>query len=1003
MAYSFISFLRQGIANGIRSIADPSKGGAPANTGAPRANVDVTVNVKYNDAPAEPLPKKKIELYGPGDVIGFDKSLIIRTDPQHYSTVFEPKHLAFIEFYDEDLPWRFSPSAVNDDNRKLTPWLALVVLEPHEFSDETPTWPQPPGSNKPLPSITLKDDADRNQVFPAFNNLWAWAHVHVNGDVVKRDAEGGVLNDSAVTGNIRNVLDKDGDYCYSRIVCPRRLAANKTYHAFLVPAFETGRLAGLGKFLDMKKVAVTQPAWGSYEQKEFPYYYRWYFKTGEMGDFEYLVDQLKPRVTDTKVGFREIYAEGIVENGGLKPLYMPGALRVPLETLDPAKRYEIEQYENWEAPANPHEWQKRMANKLRVNVEDDEPSITMPIYGQWHAGVEEILYRPGTNELLPETKRNNWVHELNLDPRYRAIAALGAKVVQQHQEEFMDAAWEQVEEIREANRSIRYYQLAIEVNKAFQKNMLGKFSNEQLLSFTAPLHKKIRTDLSSTLFKNIHASPVPNAVSTNLLRKQAKPNGRVASVGKNKEHVFADKGKDINEKFNLNKKRPAPKGAVNQPDFEKAVANFITTHPSFIGASAEERNRMSIAVQESLHNEKNAIEKLKQSGAAFTPVGGHQSPLLVSKENRPSIPAGSKLLGNALSNTKLLYELQEQVKPEPKIALDINDARKAILNGVNAAVNLKTRFLKEYPHLAALVPAEQSLPPQVMKYPEFDLPMYLPLNELSTEYFLPNINMIPQNTITFLETNQRFIEAYMVGLNHEMSRELLWRGYPTDQRGSYFRNFWDSLTGEYQGMNELHTWNKQLGENSITGNSGLLFLVIRGDLLNKYPNTVVSAQRADWGTLNGNKSVTADRVIKAGSQPVLPLFEAKIEPDIYFLAFKITENERIINERDLVGTEHPTSTSDDPGWFFVFQERPGEPRFGLDLNTTAVKKRWADIAWADTGVTENNILNFQASITVSNDIQASWPPKDSAQLAYILYQQPVLVAIHASRLLTNKM
>ena len=55
----------------------------------------------------------------------------------------------------------------------------------------------------------------------------------------------------------------------------------------------------------------------------------------------------------------------------------------------------------------------------------------------------------------------------------------------------------------------------------------------------------------------------------------------------------------------------------------------------------------------------------------------------------------------------------------------------------------------------------------------------------------PNINLIPPNSITLVETNQRFIESYMVGLNHEFARKLLWREYPTDQRGSYFRQFWD--------------------------------------------------------------------------------------------------------------------------------------------------------------------------------------------------------------------
>ena len=60
-----------------------------------------------------------------------------------------------------------------------------------------------------------------------------------------------------------------------------------------------------------------------------------------------------------------------------------------------------------------------------------------------------------------------------------------------------------------------------------------------------------------------------------------------------------------------------------------------------------------------------------------------------------------------------------------------------------------------------------------------------------------------------LETNQQFIEAYMVGLNHEMSRELLWRGYPTSRTGTYFRQFWDvrgrvapSTPAEQDGLEE---------------------------------------------------------------------------------------------------------------------------------------------------------------------------------------------------------
>jgi len=41
-----------------------------------------------------------------------------------------------------------------------------------------------------------------------------------------------------------------------------------------------------------------------------------------------------------------------------------------------------------------------------------------------------------------------------------------------------------------------------------------------------------------------------------------------------------------------------------------------------------------------------------------------------------------------------------------------------------------------------------------------------------------------------METNPKFIEALMTGANQEMARELRWRKYPTDQKGSYFRMFW---------------------------------------------------------------------------------------------------------------------------------------------------------------------------------------------------------------------
>ena len=44
------------------------------------------------------------QLYGPGDIIGIDAGLIVRTEPRHWITNFETNYLPFVEFYDEDFP-----------------------------------------------------------------------------------------------------------------------------------------------------------------------------------------------------------------------------------------------------------------------------------------------------------------------------------------------------------------------------------------------------------------------------------------------------------------------------------------------------------------------------------------------------------------------------------------------------------------------------------------------------------------------------------------------------------------------------------------------------------------------------------------------------------------------------------------------------------------------------------------------------------------------------------
>ena len=132
----------------------------------------------------------------------------------------------------------------------------------------------------------------------------------------------------------------------------------------------------------------------------------------------------------------------------------------------------------------------------------------------------------------------------------------------------------------------------------------------------------------------------------------------------------------------------------------------------------------------------------------------------------------------------------------------------------------------------------------IMAAPKIERATYQPLAALSADYMLPGIENLANNGVTLCEENRRFIEAYMVGLNHEMGRELVWHRYPTDRRGTIFAYFWDTIKAKAPpaDIKEIHKWLDNLGSNNSQPIKGKnLVLVIKGDLIRRYPSTIVYA------------------------------------------------------------------------------------------------------------------------------------------------------------------
>ena len=177
-----------------------------------------------------------------------------------------------LELHQADFPWRYTPARANARER-LRPWLVLVVLADDEIEGR-----RPPGKDGSLPAIQASP-----ATLPDLAQSWAWAHVQVSG-----------LAEGANAETAAAVAEREPERVTARLLCPRRLLPRTAYTAFVVPAFERGRRAGLNEEMDETLDALV-PAWTAGGGPVWlPVYYEWRFQTGVAGDFEYLVRQLVP-------------------------------------------------------------------------------------------------------------------------------------------------------------------------------------------------------------------------------------------------------------------------------------------------------------------------------------------------------------------------------------------------------------------------------------------------------------------------------------------------------------------------------------------------------------------------------------------------------------------------------------------------------------------------------------------------------------------------------------
>ena len=173
-----------------------------------------------------------------------------------------------------------------------------------------------------------------------------------------------------------------------------------------------------------------------------------------------------------------------------------------------------------------------MSQALATQLDGTAGELTPPRYGATQASFSGPL---------SGGQGPTWLRTLNLDPRYRAAASLGASLVRANQEALILSAWDQAGQVNRANLVLRQGQLARELGVSGYTRRVGAagqaappMDDGRLLQLTSGVQGQIAGPAAAdraagTTAAALGANAAVAAVLTVPFRRLAQPTGPVAA------------------------------------------------------------------------------------------------------------------------------------------------------------------------------------------------------------------------------------------------------------------------------------------------------------------------------------------------------------------------------------------------------------------------------------------------------------------------------------------
>jgi hypothetical protein len=924
----------------------------------PRLGGKLALTLRDTNTAQQVIEDTRFTLMAPADVAGLKPSAIKHMVPAPFARDAETTKLVHIDLWEYDLPWRYTPEA---NNPNLPPWLVLLVGTAEEIKVEGGL-------------VTHVD----NRVLETHNltESHLWAHTQW-----------------------------DGHTTIGRILSPRGLETNgglksvgllpqHEYLAVLVPAFNDD-----GK-----------PMWSAPAERHFgrkgvlPAFHSWRFWTSESGDFETLAGALKvPPARDVgkaKLHYRRnIHADGVnidvtlEVRGAITSLQQP---ETPQQDLINAVQADLD----------------------RLNDEQDN-TIGLPHYG-----------RPWLPN--PDDFATGWPHDLNDDPRFRGTTGLGVWMGVEAQESLMDAAVAQAGALREASQKIGHLALGLQAAGSLWNRRMPTDKNDRLRLLGPVMSRMIAADGGIVLDRvTSDSSPLAAAVFSSaaqrILRDRTSSTRHIADANGGISHSVALNAANQPERQPERATAGLPHvDAIARQMGLRTVEELFDLDDRWLNEVMEKLNQVIRFFVETYQRER---DELIQAGQQDTlPSLRHQLADPFDSElrqNLRSLIAERQLLCDAEGIAEELAKQlgmplgifcervlasqgdQQQLRDHLRRAIrqcmaqrgciTIFDGQKTICDALLDALPSEPQpeqrpidlgRLSDALH-SALDPRAPNAPARVrwcsrlvgldctrLIPPEFpiglDFPTWGLLKQYDKEWLLPGASTLVKDSITALQTNPTFIDAFMVGINTQFMSEMRWRDLSVARTCTPLRMFWGQVNYATQkrqaDIQPLGEWAKapadpigalshqsiQPHEAANTSGSRLV-IIFRSDLFRRYPSTLVYLVKPAAGDDVDKLLRDTPQLDKPDSIPLAnseqwrkdrkffgPIFVGTLTPELTFFTFDVTPS-----DLDL--------------YWLVLDEPPAELRFRNDQkDQTLTKTNAATLAQSALDQPTRVAINGQA-------------------------------------------